>query len=293
MRSARPRPPALASDPLGRGLRLLALTLAAAAAGAGAVPAETSDLVSKTAFRVCADPAAVPLSDEAGTGFENRLAELFGAELGLPVAYTWFPMSTGFLNRTLLANQCDVIIGFAQGGEIVLNTNHYYTSGYLLIVPKDGPLAGVTQLSDPALKDRRVGVIAGSPPASHVAHAGLMAKAKGYELVVDRRVQSPSEDMLADIESGAIDAGILWGPIGGPLLKADHPGLQGTLLLSEPGAPKMFYRITMGVRPSDKAFQRKLNSLIRRNQDKINAILVEAGVPLLNDMGTAPLEVSN
>ena len=74
---------------------------------------------------------------------------------------------------------------------------------------------------------------------------------------------------------------------------ADHPGLKGTLLLSEPGAPKMFYRITMGVRPGDKAFQRKLNSLIRRNQDRIDAILVEAGVPLLNDMGTAPMEASN
>ena len=293
MKSARPRPPALASDRVGRSLRRLALMLAGMAAGSGAAMAQTSDLVSTTEFRVCADPAAVPLSDEAGTGFENRIADLFAAELGLPVAYTWFPMSTGFLNRTLLANQCDVVIGFAQGGEIVLNTNHYYTSGYLLIVPKDGPLAGVTRLSDPALKDRRVGVIAGSPPASHVAHAGLMPKAKGYELVVDRRVQSPSEDMLADIESGAVDAGILWGPIGGPLVKASHPGLKGTLLLSEPGAPKMFFRITMGVRPSDKAFQRKLNSLIRRNQDKINAILVEAGVPLLNDMGTAPLEVSN
>ena len=293
MRSARPRPPALASERLRRVSCGLALALAALTAGATAGWAQTSDLVSTTEFRVCADPANVPLSDEAGTGFENHIADLFGAELGLPVKYTWFPMSPGFLNRTLLANQCDVIIGFAQGGEIVLNTNHYYTSGYLLIVPKDGPLAGVTQLSDPALKDKRVGVIAGSPPASHIAHAGLMAKAKGYELVVDRRVQSPSEDMLADIDSGAIDAGVLWGPIAGPLLKADHPGLKGTLLLSEPGAPKMFYRITMGVRPGDKAFQRKLNSLIRRNQDKIDAILAEAGVPLLNDMGTAPLEASN
>lgn len=291
MRSARRKPPALAADR--RLARIAALVLAALVAGPSPVAAQTSDLVSRTAFRVCADPANVPLSDEAGTGFENRIAELFAAELGLPLAYTWFPMSTGFLNRTLLANQCDVVIGFAQGGEIVLNTNHYYTSGYLLIVPKDGPLAAVTQLSDPALKDKRIGVIAGSPPASHMVPNGLMAKAKGYDLVVDRRVQSPSENMLADVESGEIDAAILWGPIGGPLIKQDHPDLKGTLLLSEPGAPKMFYRITMGVRPNEKVWQRKLNSLIRRNQDKIDAILTEAGVPLLNDMGTAPLEVSN
>jgi len=293
MRSARPKPPALASEPVAARTTILALTLAALVAGTGAAGAQTADLVSKTAFRVCADPANVPLSDEAGTGFENRIADLFAAELGLPVAYTWFPMTTGFLARTLLANQCDVVIGFAQGGEIVLNTNHYYTSGYLLIVPKDGPLAGVTQLSDPALKGKRIGVIAGSPPATHMVRNGLMAQARGYELMVDRRVQSPAENMLADLESGEIDAAILWGPIGGPLVKEDHPDLTDTVLLSEPGAPKLFYRITMGVRPNDKVWQRKLNSLIRRNQDQINAILVEAGVPLLNDMGTAPLEVSN
>ncbi|MBC7179893.1 MAG: amino acid ABC transporter substrate-binding protein, partial [Roseovarius sp.] len=52
------------------------------------------------------------------------------------------------------------------------------------------------------------------------------------------------------------------------------------------GAPKMFYRITMGVRLGEDQWKRELNSLIRRNQAGIDAILVEAGVPLLNDMGT-------
>jgi hypothetical protein len=51
----------------------------------------------------------------------------------------------------------------------------------------------------------------------------------------------------------------------------------------------MFYRITMGVRQGEKVWQRKLNSLIRRNQAEIDAILMEAGVPLLDDMGTTVL----
>ncbi|MCA8880336.1 MAG: substrate-binding domain-containing protein [Rhodobacteraceae bacterium] len=269
------------------------LALAALATTAQPALSQTSDLVSKTELRVCADPANVPVSDESGSGFENRIADLLANDLGVPLVYTWFPVGPGFLNRTLLANRCDVLIGFAQGGEIVLNTNHYYTSGYLLIVPKDGDLAKVSDLSDPALQGKRIGVIAGSPPATHMVRHGLMAQAKGYDLMVDRRVQSPSEDMLADLEAGNIDAAILWGPIGGPLVKSDHPDLKGTLLLSEPGAPKLYYRITMGVRPNEKVWQRKLNSLIRRDQDKIDAILTEAGVPLLNDMGTAPLDVSN
>lgn len=265
---------------------LIAAGLAVASLG-GAARAQTSDLVSKTAFRVCADPANRPMSADDGSGFENRIAELFSADLGLPLEYTWYPMATGFIRRTLAENRCDVVIGYAQGDELVLNTNHYYTSAYVLITAADGPLAGVTALADAALKGKRIGVVAGSAPATHLVHHGLMPLARGYDLFVDRRYQDPSGDMLADLESGVIDAAILWGPIGGPLVKAAHPGLKATPLLAEPGQPKMFYRITMGVRQGEKAWSRKLNSLIRRDQAKIDAILAEAGVPLLDDMGTA------
>jgi quinoprotein dehydrogenase-associated probable ABC transporter substrate-binding protein len=263
------------------------------AAGSSPAAAQTSDLVSKTAFRVCADPANLPMSDRSGAGFENKIAELMASKLGLPLEYTWFPMATGFIRKTLQANACDVVIGYAQGDELVLNTNHYYTSGYVLIVAPSGPLADVKTLGDPLLKDKRIGIIAGTPPATHLARNGLMPKAKGYHLMVDRRYEDPADEMLADLKSGAIDAAVLWGPIGAPLVKASHPDLKVTPLLSEPTPPKLFYRITMGVRQGEKVWERKLNSLIRRNQSEINAVLTEAGVPLLNDMGTGPLEVAN
>ena len=249
--------------------------------------AQTSDLVSRNAFRVCADPANLPISDKNGDGYENRLAELFAAKLELPVAYTWYPMATGFIRNTLRANRCDVVMGYAQGHELVLNTNHYMTSVYTLIVPKDGDLAAVTTLSDDRLKGKRIGIIAGSPPATHMARNGLIGKAKPYHLVVDRRYESPSVDMLKDLSSGDIDAAILWGPIGGPLVKQDYPDLKVIPLMNETLPPNLFYRITMGVRQGEKVWQRKLNSLIRRNQKEIDAILTDAGVPLLNDMGTA------
>lgn len=263
-----------------------ALIAAVLLAALPAAAQQTSDLVSKTAFRVCADPANRPMSAEDGSGFENRIADLFAADLGLPLEYTWFPMATGFIRRTLAENRCDVVIGYAQGDELVLNTNHYYTSVYVLIVKTDGPLAGVTALSDPALQGKRIGVVAGSAPATHMVRHRLMPLAKGYDLFVDRRYQDPSGDMLADLEAGEIDAAILWGPIGGPMVKSGHPGLKATPLLAEAGQPRMFYRITMGVRQGEKAWSRKLNSLIRRDQGKIDAILDDAGVPLLDDMGT-------
>ena len=264
----------------------LGAVLPVLALATGPLAAQTSDLVSKTELRVCADPANAPASDEAGSGYENKIADLMAAALDRPVSYTWYPMATGFIRNTLRANECDVVIGYAQGHEMVLNTNHYFTSSYVLILPEGGALAGVDRLSDPRLKGKRIGIIAGGPPGDHLARHGLIARAKPYPLFVDRRYVSPPQDMLADLKSGAIDAAILWGPIGGPLVKAGYPGFAVHPLIHEPLPPRLFFRITMGVRQGEIVWKRKLNSLIRRNQDQIDAILTEAGVPILNDMGT-------
>lgn len=263
---------------------LAAATLALAAAGAAAE--DLSDLVSDTRFRVCADPANMPFTNRAGEGFENRLAELFAEKLGRPVEYFWFPQATGFVRKSLRANECDVVMGYAQGHELVLNTNHYYTSAYVFVTRADGPLADVREIGDPRLKGRPLGVVAGSPPATHLARNGLIADARPYHLVVDRRVDDPAAEMIADIKAGEIAGGFLWGPVGGwhATTSEDAP-LVATPLLREPGPPRMFYRITLGVRAGEDEWKRELNSLIRRNQDEIDAILTEYGVPLVDEYG--------
>ncbi len=261
------------------------IVVAAAVLWAPTALSQNSNLVSQSRFRVCADPANMPFSNKAGEGFENRIAELLASKLDRPLEYTWFPQALGFVRRTLGANQCDVIIGFAQGHDLVLNSNHYYTSAYVIVTEPDSPLADVDRISDPALQGKRIGVMAGAPPATHMARHGLIGKARGYKLMVDRRVESTAEQAIADLKSGETDAAILWGPIGGYFAK--QSGLKVTPLLKEEGAPRLFYRITLGGRQGELSWKRELNKLIRRNQGEIDAILVEFGVPLVDDQGTA------
>jgi len=275
----RPKPPAWKAE-----MRAALAALLVLAAAPVPADAQVADLVDRAAFRVCADPANLPLSSEDGTGFENRIAELMAAELGRPVQYTWFPQVIGFVRQTLGAAKCDVVIGYAQGDELVLNTNHYYTSTHVLVVRADSDLASVDHLADPALKGRKLGVVAGSPPATHVARLGLMKDAHPYDLMTDRRVENPAGDMLRDVEAGVTDGALMWGPIAGPLAR-DNPALKVIPLVKETDPPRLFFRITMGVRAGEDVWKRELNSLIRRNQDGIDAILREAGVPLVDDYG--------
>ena len=249
---------------------------------AGAV-AQTSDLVQRSLLRVCADPANLPFSNNDREGFENKIADLIGDKLGVPVVYEWFPQATGFVRQTLASKKCDIIMGYAQGHELVQNTNHYYRSSYVMLVLADGKLQGIKSLDDKRLKASRIGVTAGTPPATVLALNALMGNVEPYPLVVDRRHESPAEKMIGDLESGKIDVALLWGPIGGYFAKRAKSSIEVVPLVNETKGPRMAYRITFGIRRGEIDWKRQLNDLIRDNQDEINKIMLEFGVPILDE----------
>jgi hypothetical protein len=85
------------------------------------------------------------------------------------------------------------------------------------------------------------------------------------------------------VTSGTIDAGILWGPMAGFYARKANPPLHVTSLVKETGGPRLVYRVGMGVRPADQNWKRQLNRLIQENQPAINKIMLEFGVPLLDE----------
>jgi hypothetical protein len=91
--------------------------------------------------------------------------------------------------------------------------------------------------------------------------------------------------MTKDIAGGEIDAGILWGPIAGWYARQTDPPPRVVPLLKESGGPSLAYRITMGVRPTDQNWRRELNGLIRDTQPAITRILLDYGVPMLDEGG--------
>ncbi|MDK1494755.1 substrate-binding domain-containing protein [Sinorhizobium sp. 7-81] len=243
------------------------------------------ELVDPDTLRVCADPSNMPFSDQSGEGFEDKLAKMVAAKTGRSsVTYMWYPSITGFVRNTLGANRCDIIMGYAQGDELVQNTNAYYRSSYVLIYKKDGDLAGVETLADPRLADKRIGVVLATPPSANMAAAKLMRKAKVYPLMVDTRIMpSVAEVMIRDMLAGVIDAAAVWGPMAGYYAGKSGADLAIVPLTREKGGQRMIYRITMGVRPSDQQWKRTLNSFIRDNQAEINKLLLSYGVPLLDE----------
>jgi len=152
------------------------------------------ELVDPKVLRVCADPRNLPFSNEKGEGFENKLGELFAEKLQKKLDYMYFPQATGFVRMTLAAHRCDVIMGFPQGDDLVQGTNPYYRTAYALVAKQGSGLDEVTTLEDGRLKGKRIGIVAGTPPATNMAVAGLMANARPYPLMIDTRFDSSAAD---------------------------------------------------------------------------------------------------
>ncbi|EWG99703.1 hypothetical protein Q427_23500 [Halomonas sp. BC04] len=250
--------------------------------GVGSAAANLPERLDREALRVCMDGNNMPFSNEAGDGFENRIAELMAEDMGVPLVYVWAPQVMGFVRNTLELRVCDVIIGAVAGYEFVQNTNEYYRSVYALVVPAASGIEA-TSLDDPSLQGLRIGVVAETPPM--VALRGSGAVVVGYPLMVDTRVRAPVRDAVEDVVAGNTDGAVLWGPLAGYYASRHDPPLRVLPLVDDTSGARLDYRITMGIRRGEPHWKDWINDFIDRHQEEVHAILSEYQVPLLDRRG--------
>lgn len=248
------------------------------------------ELVDAKVLRVCADPNNLPFSNEKGEGFENKIAEYLAKKINKELAYAFYPGATGFVRNTLNAHLCDVILGIPQGNDLVQPTNPYYRTTYAIVTRAGSELEGLTTLDDPRLKSKqhRIGLVANTPPGNILAKEGLMGAVKPYPLMVDTRFDSSSAAMIRDLEAGEIDVALLWGPIAGYYVKNAKTKLN-LAPIQETAGTRMAFRVAFGVRHSDQIWKRDLNQFISQNKSELEKILIDYGVPLIDENG-APLK---
>ena len=275
--------------------RRLGVALAAVATVAmssGAAAAE------RTAFKVCADPHYLPWSNEAGEGYENRIASLLAGALSLPVEYTWFPQRMGFIRNTLRARgpdgeyKCDVVMGLPTGFELAITTEPYYHSTYALVYAKGRGLDDVRSAADllalePARRGKiRFGLAERNPGTIWLARHGLLDQIEvAYASQHGDPELHPGQLEQQDIVAGKIDATVMWGPIAGHFARS-NPDVPIAVIpmASEPGV-RMHFGISAGVRFGQKAQKEELQKLLDDHADAIEAILREHGVPLVDADG--------
>ena len=274
-----------------------AILLAGMCAGALAAATQANDEAG--VLRVCADPDNLPLSNERGEGYENRIAAKLAHDLGQSVEYTFFPQRMGFVRNTLRQRdeatqryKCDVIVGVPKGYDLTATTQPYMRSTYAMVFRAQGNLEKLESPDDllrlPPEQRRklRIGIFARSPAADWLLRNGMLDQAESYAQQSGDPHENPAGIIGRDIVAGKIDLAIVWGPIAGFLVDR-HSGQgawRAVAFKSDPGI-KFDYEISMGVRFGEKEWKDTLDAWIAGHRGEIDTILASYRIPLIDDKG--------
>jgi mxaJ protein len=246
------------------------------------------------ALRVCADPNNLPFSNEAGEGFENRLAELVAGDMGAELQYTWWAQRRGFIRNTLRADSCDVVMGIPSSFELALPTRPYYRSTYVFVYRADAPFT-IRSFDDPVLRELRVGVQligddgANTPPAHALVNRGMVENVVGYTIYGDYSQPNPPARILDALAAGEIDVAVVWGPLAGYFAPRSPVPLRLVPVSPQIDLPFLpfVYDISMGVERGDSVLKEELEEIMTRRRAEIEALLDEYGVPRVGARGSA------
>src|SRR2546423_1251160 len=264
-----------------------AATAVALVTGISAASRRATATPREKVLAVCADPNNLPFSNDELEGFENKLADLVGRELGLPVRYTWMPQRRGFVRNTLKAGRCDVIMGVPTSFELARPTNPYYRSTYVFVYRKDRPIE-IRSLDDPILKRLRIGVhvigddYANVPPATALAQRHIVRNVVGYTIYGDYSQPDPPARLIDAVARGDVDVAIAWGPLAGYFARRAAVPLEVVPVSPQIDVPFLpfVFDIAMAGRRGDDTLRVRLDSVIELPRAEIERPLQRHGGPL-------------
>ena len=249
-------------------------------------------------FRVCADPNALPYSNAAQQGFENKLADLVARDFKATAVFTWYPQRRGFVRNTLKDYQCDVVMGVPSTLDMVLTTIPYYRSTYVFVYRKDRGL-DIRSFDDPRLKQLKIGVYqfgddyVNTPPVHALLDRGVAPENfVGYSLYGDYARPNPPADLIDAVARGEVDVALGWGPIAGYFARHEPVPLEVVPVspaIDLPFRPYV-YDMSLGVRRDDgKWLKEALDEILTRHRAEIRQLLVSYDIPLVERPGSATL----
>jgi quinoprotein dehydrogenase-associated probable ABC transporter substrate-binding protein len=257
---------------LQKGLSALALVVFVTAGG-----------MAEAALRVCADPGNLPLANNRGEGFENKIAELLAKSMGTSLQYYYRPsIERGLTRTTLYADECDLMMDMPLDSERVLTTDAIYRTTFVLAYRNDKGLA-IKSLDDPKLKKLKVGVYQTSAIREALSEHDVNENVIIHYLSHDADLVPEDQPsyQVQEVVDGKLDVAAVWGPFAGYYKAIKHAPITVVPVNLMEDAVPMEYDMAFAVRTTDKTLKAQLDAAIHKERDGIRAILVDYGVPLV------------
>jgi quinoprotein dehydrogenase-associated probable ABC transporter substrate-binding protein len=257
---------------------------------------ELKPLPGQKAVRVCADGYNLPYSDKEGRGFDNRIAEMLGEELGIPVEYYFFPQRIGFSRNTIKKLNpetgmyfCDLAMSIPEHTDFLKPTKPYWSSIEAMVY-RQGEGYELKKVADIAKassdgKPLRIGIFDRGVTTKALLDLGLADQIQYYQMMPgDARINAGR--IVDAVAKGDIDVALLWGPIAGYYASVSEIPLS-VQPLNELGEAFIF-SFSLGTRYPDKAWNALLNKFLEKRKDDIAAIMADYHFPSLENVNPYP-----
>ncbi|WDS37967.1 quinoprotein dehydrogenase-associated putative ABC transporter substrate-binding protein [Pseudoxanthomonas sp.] len=220
----------------------------------------------------------MPLSNQAGEGYQNKIAQLLGKSMGLPVQYYWRTYyERGLARGTVNSGKCDVLMDMPSDYEMGLTTKPYFRSTYVLVSSGEHPLKP-SSLDDPALKQARIGVFQSSPARGALYDHGVKGEVQYLFYDSARNPEEHPARLVEQVAKGALDAVESWGPVAGYYVKRNKLTMVPINRMSD---VVLEYSMSLAVSKDNTDLRDRLDTALADNRDAIRAILQDYDVPLV------------
>src|SRR5450631_193 len=257
--------------------RQIALAAGLLAASGAAIGSELKSLT------VCADPGNMPLSNQKGEGFENKIAQVIGTALGTGVQYYWRPsIERGLMRTTLSEGNCDLWMDMASDTEGAVVLTPLYRSTFVLAYRSDLGL-NIKSLDDPALKKLRVGVFQVSAIRQALADHHVVANTVAHYLSYNADIVTDNQPsfQVQEVIDGSLDVAAAWGPMAGYYKAMLHaPLIIQPVNLLEDKVP-MEFDMALAVPRGRPDIKVAVEQALDQHRGEIQQILADFGVPLV------------
>lgn len=236
-------------------------------------------------LRVCADPGNMPLSNDKGEGFENKIASIIAEGMGTVTTYFYRPyLERGLTRQTFDNNECDILMDMSPDDERMMTTTPLYKSTFVLAYRNDKGIE-IQSLDDPKLlNDYTVGVFQHSAIRTVLQERGFKREhsivrtiSHDADLEPNRQPHMAVQQMVA----GEMDVAAVWGPFAGwyKTMKKEPITILPVNTM-EDGMPLEF-SLAIGMRKNAKDLKESIEAVLHKEKDKIKQVLLAYGVPLV------------
>jgi len=253
---------------------------------ADASPIELPASIKKMgSLRICADPGNMPLSNDKGEGFENKIATIIAEGMGTHTSYFYRPyLERGLTRQTFDNNECDILMDMSPDDERMMTTVPVYRSAFVLAYRNDRGI-NIKSLDDQKLlHDYKVGVFQHSAIRTALQEHGFNRENSSVRTIAHDADLQPNRAPHMTVQQmvdGEFDVAAVWGPFAGWYKAKKNAPITIVPVNTVEDDTQLEFSLAIGMRKNAKELKAAIESVMIKEKDKIKKVLDEYGVPLV------------